>query len=70
MPHPWKCRNGHENVTEIPKKANVGPRHRYVLKCPVPSCEARSWVFVGSAPLPFPRAMPKRRALKTSETRD
>ncbi len=51
--HPWKCRNGHENVTEIPEGARSGPRRRFVLKCPVEGCAARSWIFVGSTPGPI-----------------
>jgi hypothetical protein len=58
MLHPWKCRNGHENVTDVPDAERAGPRRRYVLKCPVPGCNGRSWIFVGSAPSPFPVSVP------------
>ena len=70
MPHPWKCRTGHENLTAVPKDENVGPRRRLVLKCSEQGCASRSWIFVGSDPGPFPTGPKRRGVLKTREPRD
>jgi hypothetical protein len=61
VPHPWKCPNGHENVSEVPDSVSRGPRKRFVLDCPVPGCTARGWIFVGSEPAPLPTPTAPRR---------
>jgi hypothetical protein len=53
MLHPWKCERGHENVTDVPDEAMVGPAHTFTLKCQHPGCPATSWILVGTErPLP------------------
>src|SRR5262245_50332359 len=48
MKHPWRCRLGHENRSDLPVEAfEVGRRH-LVVWCSEPGCPESTTIFVGS----------------------
>ncbi len=49
MVHPWRCRKGHGNRSEIPAEVQEGPRRQLILHCAEPGCPEHTAIFVGSS---------------------
>jgi hypothetical protein len=54
MFHPWRCKRGHGNRSDIPPEAQEGPRRPLVFRCAEPGCEEHTSIFAGSSKNPPP----------------
>ena len=55
MIDPWRCKNGHENRTEISLKDEAGLRRRVTLRCSETGCAETTSIFVGTGLNPPPK---------------